>query len=112
MCIRDRTYIEQQRNLGRLEGKSTKELAAGSAAYLKQVDLLARATGMSRKEAEAELAAQATDAGIRGMLNALGEGTKEFENLQISLGLINKFGGPAADALKDLLDGVVNDERT
>ena len=46
------------------------------------------------------------------MLNALGEGTKEFENLQISLGLINKFGGPAADALKDLLDGVVNDERT
>ncbi|MBO01981.1 MAG: hypothetical protein CMG35_12000 [Candidatus Marinimicrobia bacterium] len=105
-------YISLQRNLGRLEGKSNADLAKGSAAYLKQIDLLARATGKSRKEVEAQLAAQATDAGIRGLLNALGEGTKEFENLQASLSLIDTYGGEASYALKDLLDGVVQDDRT
>lgn len=103
-------YIDLQTKSGRLQGKTAEELAAGSGEYLKQVDLLARATGQSRKEIEAELAAQQTDAGIRGMLAALDEGTAEYKNLQQSLVLINKLPGPMQTAFKDLTDGVVNNK--
>ena len=103
-------YIGLQARMGTLQGKSTKELAEGSAAYLKQIDMLAKVTGMTRKEAEAALQAQAADAGARAMLNALGEGTQEFKNLQASMAMIEKIGGPTATALKDLLDGVANTE--
>ena len=109
-------YIQLQRNLGTLEGETNAELAAGSADYLKQIDMLARVTGMTRKEAEASLASQATEAGLRGMLNAfrnadgtLSEGGK---NLQISMGLLDKVGGVAGDAMKDMIDGTMNHEAT
>ena len=105
-------YISLQARMGTLQGRSTSELAAGSANYLKQVDLLAKVTGKTRKEAEAALAEQSTDAAVRGMLNALGEGTEEFKNLQMSLALIDEVGGPAGAAMKDLLDGMASGEDT
>ena len=101
-------YIALQANMGRLQGRSIQSLAEGSADYLKQIDLLAKVTGKTRQEAEAQLAAQAQDAGIRAMLDALGEGTDEYKNLQLSLGLIDEVGGDAAIALKDMIDGVIN----
>ena len=101
-------YIALQANMGRLQGRSTQSLAEGSADYLKQIDLLAKVTGKTREEAEAQLASQAQDAGIRAMLDALGEGTEEYKNLQLSLALIDEVGGDAAIALKDLTDGVIN----
>ena len=65
-------YIDLQTRMGTVQGKSTQQLAAGSADYLQQIDRLAKVTGKTREEAEKALASQATDAGIRGMLNALG----------------------------------------
>ena len=105
-------YIELQSRMGNLQGRSTRDLAASSADYMKQVDLLAKVTGKTRKEAEAALAAQATDAGIRGMLSALGEGTQEFKNLQLSLAMIDEVGGAAGAAMKDLIDGMPSSAET
>ena len=106
------SYIELQSRMGTLQGRSTQSLADGSAAYLEQIDRLAKVTGKTREQAEAALAAQATDAGIRGMLNALGEGTQEFKNLQLSLGLIDEVGGAAGAAMKDLIDGMPSSAET
>ena len=105
-------YIELQSRMGNLQGRSTKDLAASSADYMKQVDLLAKVTGKTRKEAEAALAAQAADAGIRGMLDALGEGTEEYKNLQMSLAMIDEVGGAAGAAMKDLIDGMPSSAET
>jgi hypothetical protein len=109
-------YIDLQARMGTLQGKSTEELAAGSADYLKQVDLLAKVTGKTREEAEKALREQATDAGIRGMLNAFrdaeGNLTEGGKNLQLSLGLIDDVGGAAGAAMKDLLDGMPSGPET
>jgi len=109
-------YITLQRNSGRLEGKSTETLAKGSANYLKQIDLLARATGKSRKEVEASLQAQATDAGIRGLLDAFrdasGNLSEEGLNLQASLALIDQYAGSSGTAFKELLMGLPQSDVT
>ena len=103
-------YIGLQARMGRLQNQSTAQLAAGSANYLKQIDMLAKVTGMTRKEAEAALAAQAADAGARALLNQFKEGSEQFKNLQMSLAMIEDVGGPAATAMKDLLDGAAQTE--
>jgi len=109
-------YIDLQARMGTLQGKSTAELAAGSADYLRQVDLLAKVTGKTREEAEKALREQATDAGIRGMLNAFrdaeGNLTEGGKNLQMSLGLIDDVGGAAGAAMRDLIDGMPSTAET
>tara|TARA_E500000081_G_scaffold40743_1_gene44417 strand:- start:899 stop:4210 length:3312 start_codon:yes stop_codon:yes gene_type:complete len=109
-------YITLQRNSGRLEGRSTESLAKGSADYLKQIDLLARATGKSRKEVEASLQAQAVDAGIRGLLDAFrdaeGNLSQEGLNLQASLALIDQYAGESGTAFKELMMGLPQSDVT
>ena len=105
-------YIDLQRRMGTLQGKSTAELAAGSADYLKQVDLLAKVTGKTREEAEKALRDQAADAAIRGMMNQFKEGSEELKNFKLSLGIIDEVGGAAGAAMKDLLDGMPSGPET
>jgi hypothetical protein len=45
-------YIAQQGKLGRLQGQTGDQLAAGTFEYLKQLDALTKLTGMSRQEQE------------------------------------------------------------
>jgi hypothetical protein len=105
-------YIDLQRRMGTLQGKSTAELAAGSADYLKQVDLLAKVTGKTREEAEKALREQAADAAIRGMMNQFEKGSQELKNFQLSLGIIEEMGGATGAAMKDLLDGMPSGPET
>lgn len=103
-------YISLQARMGRLQGRSTAELAAGSANYLEQIDRLAKVTGKTREEAEAALAQQANDAAIRTLLNQFDEGSEQFNNLQLSLGLLDEVGGSTAEALKGMLTGNPTEE--
>ena len=105
-------YIDLQRRMGTLQGKSTAELATGSADYLKQIDLLAKVTGKTREEAEKALREQAADAAIRGMMNQFEEGSQELKNFQLSLGIIEEMGGATGAAMKDLLDGMPSGPET
>ena len=103
-------YISLQARMGTLQGRSTAQLAAGSANYLEQIDRLAKVTGKTREEAEAALAAQAQDSAIRTLLNQFEEGSEEFNNLQMSLGLLDEVGGSTAEALKGMLTGNPTEE--
>lgn len=105
-------YTALQSRLGRLQQMDNRQLAAGSAAYLEQLDRLSKLTGKSREQMAAQLAEQATDAGIRSLLNQFDPLSEEFQNLQTSLAMIEEVGGPTATAMKDLLDGMVSDEGT
>lgn len=105
-------YIDQQRRMGTLQGQSTAELAAGSADYLKQIDLLAKVTGKTREEAEKALREQAADAAIRGMEKQFKKGSEELKNFRLSLGIIDEVGGAAGAAMKDLLDGMPSGPET
>ena len=98
-------YIALQARMGTLQGKSTAELAAGSANYLKQIDLLAKVTGKTREEAKAALDAQAADSVARTLLNQFDEGSDEYNNLRTSLALLDEVGGSTAEALKGMLTG-------
>lgn len=105
-------YIELQANMGTLQSKSNVELARGSAEYLEQIDKLAKVTGQTRKEAEEALKKQATDSSVRTLLNQFEEGSEQFKNLQMSLGLIDKVGGTVGDVFKDMLDGMPSTKET
>lgn len=96
-------YIELQSRMGRLQGRSTAELADGSANYLRQIDLLARVTGKTREQAQAALDQQAADSVARTLLNQFDEGSDEYNNLSASLALLDEVGGGTAEALKGML---------
>ena len=103
-------YVALQARMGRLQGRSTAELAAGSANYLEQIDRLAKVTGKTREEAEAALASQAQDSVVRTLLNQFEEGSEQFNNLQLSLGLLDEVGGATGEALKGMLTGNPTEE--
>ena len=103
-------YISLQARMGRLQGRSTQDLAASSADYMMQIDRLAKVTGKTREEAEKALAAQAQDSVVRTLLNQFEEGSDEFKNLQLSLGLLDEVGGSTAEALKGMLTGNPTEE--
>lgn len=104
------SYVELQTRLGRQETRSNRELAASAADYLKEVDLLAKVTGKSRKQIEEEMQAQAADAGFRALQNQFAEGTEEFKNFRKSMTLIESLPGDVATGLKDLADGIPQTE--
>jgi hypothetical protein len=103
-------YAALQSRLGRLQGMSTQQLASGSANYLKQLDMLSKITGKSRKELEATMATQAQDAGFRALMSQFEEGSKEAENFRNSMALIETLPADVATGLKDLADGIPQTE--
>ena len=105
-------YTALQSRLGRIQRMDNAQLAAGSARYMQTLDRLTKVTGKSREQMEATLREQATDAGIRTLLNQFDPLSDEFSNLQTSLAMIDEVGGPTATAMKDLLDGMVSAPET
>lgn len=99
-------YVRLQGMSGKLQNRSTSELASSSASYMETLDRLSKLTGKQRDQIAKELEDQALDASIRAMQNKFKEGSDEMQNFQTSLGIINNVGGPAGQALKDLLDGM------
>ncbi len=99
-------YVALQTRLGRIEGKTTQELAAGSANYLKELDLLAKVTGKSRQQLADEQAQRAADSSFRALANQFKEGSKEAENFNRNMALIETLPAETAAGLKDLADGV------
>ena len=99
-------YVRLQGMSGKLQNRSTTELASSSASYMETLDRLSKLTGKQRDQIAKELENQALDASIRAMQNQFKEGSVEMQNFRTSLGIIENVGGPAGQALKDLLDGM------
>jgi hypothetical protein len=105
-------YIAQQTRLGLAQRMTQGELNKGAQNYLLELDRLARVTGMSRKEAQAELDRQTNDKRLVAMYAAMNAGASEITKTIIAgVGNVDKEFG---DALVDLVanKGVVSATNT
>jgi hypothetical protein len=98
-------YIEMMASSGQLRGRSDRELTAGAANYLTEIDKLARVTGKSRKELQEEMNQRMDAANFNIMASKLsGEALTNFtNNTQFTSDMM---GSDFANALTDMADGV------
>ena len=97
-------YIELQAMQGKLAGRSQASLRAGSEQYLMQIDRFAKVTGKSRKEAEALLKKQASEANVMVMASRLSG--EALTNFQDGLAFVDSELPGFSNAIKDMADGV------
>ena len=98
-------YIDMMAASGQLRGRSDRELTAGAANYLTEIDKLARVTGKSRKELQEEMNSRMQAANFNILASKLsGEALTNFtNNTQFTSDMM---GSEFADALTDMADGV------
>ena len=91
-------YIKYLGTTGKIGNKSNAELAAGSAKYLKEMDLLAKVTGETRKEQEDARQKLATDAQFQAKVSSMSaEAGEAFANT------INGLPPGLRDVAKDIM---------
>lgn len=98
------SYLDLQQRTGKLQGKSQQDLIVGAQTYALEMDKLTKATGMSRKEAEAA----AKKASVDPIISALRKGLnpEELAKSSANLALATKVGGQEMeDAMKSLAAG-------
>jgi archaellum component FlaC len=85
------SYLDIQQKSGRLAGRTNAELVAGSIAYLEQMDGLARATGVTRKQQE-EMAKKAS---IDPVIQSLMDGLDDDARLKANANMVQmtEMGG-------------------
>jgi uncharacterized protein YgfB (UPF0149 family) len=115
-------YLEIQTGLGRAQDMSNDQLVAGTKKYITELDLLARITGQSRKEAAEEQKKIANDKTLRLAMASLGEDASRelqtvlaaFSNdpeIQTAIKDVFVFGGSAITEegmrLQQVMSGIV-----
>lgn len=102
-------YIEMMASSGQLRGRSDRELTAGAASYLTEIDKLAKVTGKSRKELQEEMNSRMQAANFNILASKLsGDALTNFtNNTQFTSDMM---GSKFADALTDMADGVSQSE--
>lgn len=102
-------YMATETNQGRISGKSTQDLAAGTKKYIEELDILSKLTGASRKDIQNQRDAAQSETKFAAALDQMGDkGKKAFEDLNIML--LNKGGPAIAQGLRDLTSGSVNSD--
>ena len=98
-------YIEGQALSGNLRGRSDRSLAAGAEKYMKELDLLSKVTGKSRKELQDEANARNQAANINVLAARLsGDALDNFNNnMGFAANIMNE---DFANAMGDMADGV------
>ena len=71
------SYLEIQTQLGNAQKMSNDELVAGAGEFLLELDLLARVTGLSRKQLMEQMQQQQQDARIKALLMSMDEKTRK-----------------------------------
>ena len=105
-------FIKQQVATGRAQGKTNQELAAGAAAYLKEMDALTKLTGIQKQELENQMEANRQNERFAAHLEELrAQGRdKEADNLEQNMAVISKRFPQLAGGLKDIASGFVTSE--
>jgi hypothetical protein len=99
-------YILLQTRLGRTQSQITRNANQGTAEYLKELDALTRATGISRKSLIEEASRISLDPVIQAMMEAA-----DPAKVATSMGLIAKVGGEELQgALKEIASGVISSD--
>jgi hypothetical protein len=92
------SYVRIMGQTGGLQGKTTAEIAAGSARYLKEMDGLAKLTGQSREEKEKEREALMKDAQLRASMAGMDADAQEQ-----MMTMIQSFTQEQQAAIKDMI---------
>lgn len=71
------SYLEIQTQLGNAQKMSNEELVAGAGEFLLELDLLARVTGLSRKQLMEQMQQQQQDARVKALLMSMDEKTRK-----------------------------------
>jgi len=71
------SYLEIQTQLGNAQKMSNDELVAGAGEFLLELDLLARVTGLSRKQLMEQMQQQQQDARIKALLMSMDDKTRK-----------------------------------
>lgn len=95
-------YGKLLRAQGTQEGKTTAELAKGAKSYLKEIDALAKITGVERSAKEAEMMAAAKDAQFQGAMAGKSEEVRKSFLATLG-GLAGGMQGPLGNFAKDIL---------
>ena len=103
-------YSETMQTTGNRERLSTQQLLAGTAAYSKQLDAVAKLTGKSRKQLEEEMRQKNMD--IRVQLAQSNMTTEEVAKFGSNLRLAGAHSQSFEAALVDMADGLENDPVT
>ena len=99
-------YMTIQERMGKLDKNNTQGLVKETQNYLVELDKLSKATGISRKALEDELAKASLDPIIEQMM----EGADKA-NVAANLGMVAEVGGKnLQDALKEVATGVVRSD--
>ena len=98
-------YLDIQMRMGRIQGKTEKELLAGTQDYILEMDKLSKATGLSRKQVEEGLKKAMADGRIQFMASKLTG--QALTNFQSGVSLINNKFPEFADTLTDSMSGIV-----
>ena len=105
-------YIKLQARQGNIEGRSSRDLAQGSAEYIKRLTALSRLTGKSVEEQQKELDSQMSNA---RMVGALAEvqgkyGEEAASNMKDTAAFISGIDENIGKGLQDALSGNVGTE--
>ena len=103
-------YTLMQARSGRLQDLNNRELREGTAAYLQEVDALAKATGMQRDEAMEAMLEQQTDAQIRAVQREIEARGGNVEAFNAQIGILENLSPELKGAFRQLIDGIPDDE--
>lgn len=99
-------YSQLQMRLGRSERMTQAQMAESASAYMKELNLMSKATGKRREELEQGMLENSVDASFRAMQNQFEQGSEGAENFQRSMMAIQALPPEFQTAMKDLADGV------
>jgi hypothetical protein len=99
------SYLEIQMRMGRLQGKTEKELREGTEAYIQEMETMTKITGLSRKDAEEKLRTAMQEGRLSFMASKLsGDALKNFQSGVL---LVNTKLQPFSDSIKNAMAGIV-----
>ena len=107
-------YVKLQTQLGLAQKKDYKQLAQGAGEYAKQMDLLSRQTGLSRKDLQSARDAALNESRYRAAIETMRAGSEEdnkkadiLDSVQLIVGATNK---EFSQAIRDAAGGFNNTE--
>jgi hypothetical protein len=102
-------YLDQQVSTGRAKNKTQQQLERASETYIEELDMMAKLTGLRRKDIQAQRNAALSETRFSASVHLLGENV-EKTSLELNT-LITERGGPAlAQGFRDLMSGNVATE--
>lgn len=105
-------FVKQQVSLGRAQTMSNKQLQEGAAAYLKEMDLLTKLTGMQKQELEAQMDANRRNERFRAAIEKVRreQGDDAAQALEMNMAVAAERFPELSKGLMDIAAGFLNTE--